>query len=376
MLPSYTSSPPVDTPTLDPEDLLHEPLERARTIPSRWYTDSAFEAFDRRAILERTWQYVGPASDLASPGSYLPATVAGAPVVAVRDRDGTLRAFYNVCRHRGGPLALEPGCDTMLRCRYHGWTYRLNGELRGVPKFDRVDLFDRRDYGLLPVRIAEWEGMLFAALREDVPPIEEVTAGIAERIAPARLGNLHFHRRVVYRARCNWKVYVDNYLEGYHVPIVHAGLFGMLSFNDYVTETDHWHSLQHSPLRPGENIYAPEGGHAYYYLLFPNFALNILPGRLQTNLVVPDGQDHTQIIFDYYYSELEGESARTMIEEDQRSADVTQEEDIGICEHVQRGLASPAYDRGRYSVEMESAVHHFHDLIKTFYREELERSTE
>ncbi len=361
MLPDFTEA------TLD-----IAPLPRAETIPSAWYTDARFHDFDRDAVFARHWQYVGHMGQLPDPGAYLLAEMAGNPVIVVRDREGGLRAFYNVCRHRGGPLATD-ACGRLrkgvLQCRYHGWTYRLDGTLRGVPRFDRTDLFDRKDYGLVPVPLDTWQGLLFVCLDPDAaPPLPALLDGIAERIAPMRLDAVHFYRRVAYDVQCNWKVYVDNYLEGYHLPLVHPELCTVLDYRAYVTETGRYHSLQYSPIRDGERQYGAATGEAFYYFVFPNMMLNILPGRLQVNLVLPLAPDRCRVVFDYYYADVTAPAALQAIENDLAFSDRVQAEDIEICEHVQRGLASRAYDRGRFSVDCEAGVHHFQSLLKDAYR--------
>jgi choline monooxygenase len=349
-----------------------EALARAETVPSAWFTEARFDRLDREAVLGTSWQYVGHAERLARPGSWLAAEVAGEPVVVVRDLAGDLRAFFNVCRHRGGPLALADGCGRVLKCQYHGWTYLLDGSLRGVPHWNLVELFDREDYGLVPLRVDAWDGLVFVNLDQRGPSLGEVFATVSETIAPIRLGEMTFHERVVYDVKANWKVYVENYLEGYHVPIVHPELMKLYDFSSYETEiSDHW-SLQHSPLTEEEHIYGA-GGRAYYYCVFPNFMLNILPGRLQTNLVVPTGPDRCRVEFEYFYTDTESEQARSRIEEDLEFADRVQAEDIEICEHVQRGLASRGYDRGRFSVKYEGGVYHFQNRLRRAYRDWFER---
>ncbi len=296
----------------------------------------------------------------------MPVSVAENPVVIVRDKSGGLRAFYNVCKHRGGPLATEACSAKMLQCKYHGWTYQLDGSLRGVPRFDRTELFDKKDYGLIPVHVETWEGMLFVNLADDPPPLETVLDGIPKRIAPIRLSEMMYHTQVVYEVACNWKVYIDNYLEGYHLPYVHPELCNLLDVKAYTTETFDQYSLQYSPLSEGDNLYQQSGGAAYYYFVFPNFMMNILPGRLQTNRVVPVTASTCRVVFDYYY-----ENPATMgkvIADDLAYSDHVQEEDITICEHVQLGLASKGYDRGRFSVECEAGVHHFQALLKAAYK--------
>jgi choline monooxygenase len=361
-------------PDLTPETLHVRPLAQADTIPSSWYTDSRFLPVEQDVLFGRTWQYVGHRSQLPEAGAYVLASVAGNPLVLVRGHDGEVRAFYNVCRHRGGPLAMEEqGCVTMLQCKYHGWTYRLDGTLRGVPRFDRTELFDKRDYGLIPVTVHEWEGLLFVNLAGGDVALETVLDGIAERIAPMRLGAMAFARRVHYDVACNWKVYVDNYLEGYHIPLVHPELCKVLDYRAYLTETHAHYSLQHSPLRVGDapSPYGVADGEAYYYFVFPNTMLNVLPGRLQVNRVVPVGHDRCRVDFDYYYDDVTSDEAQQRIAHDLAFSDAVQAEDAGICEHVQRGLASRGYDRGRFSVECEGGVYHFQCLLKAAFREAL-----
>jgi choline monooxygenase len=363
-------------PDLTPDALEIRPLAQAETIPSSWYTDARFVPFERDAIFGRTWQYVGHRAQLPEAGAYVTDFVAGNPLLLVRDADGAVRAFYNVCRHRGGPLAMdERGCATMLQCKYHGWTYRLDGSLRGVPRFDRTELFDKRDYGLRPVPLEEWEGLLFVNLDGAGPSLAEVLDGIAERIAPLRLDGLQFHGRVAYDVGCNWKAYVDNFLEGYHIPLVHPELVKVLDYRAYLTETHSWYSLQHSPLRDrdGANPYGADGD-AFYYFVFPNTMLNVLPGRLQVNRVAPVAADRCRVVFDYYYEDVASEEAQARIAADLAFSDDVQREDIAICEHVQRGLQSRGYDRGRFSVECEAGVHHFQGLLKAAFREALARA--
>ncbi|MEZ4586622.1 MAG: aromatic ring-hydroxylating dioxygenase subunit alpha [Gemmatimonadales bacterium] len=363
-----------DYPSLDALDLAVAPVERAETVPSSWYTDPRHHLLDRDAIFARSWQCVGHVDQLPAAGSYFLATIAGDPVLVLRDQAGRVRAFFNVCRHRGGPLAIESaGCVKALTCKYHGWTYLLDGSLRGVPQFDRTELFDKKDYGLVPVPAAEWQGFLFLNLEApDDPPLETVLAGIRERIGAIPIERMRLVRRVDYEVGANWKVYVDNFLEGYHIPHVHPELNRALDYTAYLTELAPWHALQHSPLK-ADNVYTGTGGgEAFYYWVFPNTMLNVLPHRVQANLVLPEGPDRCRVIFWYYYLDPERPGRAEQIEEDVRYSDSVQAEDREICERVQQGLRSRAYDRGRFSVEMESGVYHFQSLLKHAYRRLLE----
>ncbi len=354
---------------IDPSDLRSEPVARSDTIPSAWYVDPRFHQIDRDAVFADSWQGVAHESLLEQPGDYVLATVADNPVIVLRDSAGTIRAFYNVCRHRGGPLAIEPsGCVKALTCKYHGWTYLLDGSLRGVPQFDRTELFDKRDFGLVPIQVDRWEGFVFVNLAEQPSvPLHALFGGIADRIAPNSLRTKRLVRRVDYDVPANWKVYVDNFLEGYHIPHVHPELNKTLDFQNYTTELGPWHTLQHSPLKD-DNVYTGDkGGEAFYYWAYPNFMLNILPHRVQANLVVPNGHDRCTVIFWYYYDDPEAPGRAEQIDADVNYSDMVQMEDREICEHVQAGLASRAYDRGRFSVDMESGVFHLQQLLKGAY---------
>ncbi len=360
-------------PAISPADLEIQTLARSETIPSAWYIDPCFHELDKKAIFDHSWHNIGHVSRLKNHGAFIIGTAAENPVIVVRGADDQLRAFYNVCRHRGGPLAMEDGCGKVLQCKYDGWTYLLDGSLRGTPKFDRTELFDKKDYGLVPVNVDVWEGLVFVNLDMNAPQVATYFKGISERIAPISISNKKFYKRVTYTVRCNWKVYVDNYLEGYHVPFVHPELCNLLDFQKYVTETFDWHSLQYSPIQSNDNLYGAAGEMAFYYFVWPNFMLNILPDRLQTNLVLPDGHDKCTVLFDYYYDDVKSPQARERAEADIKYSHDIQLEDIGICEHVQKGLQSRAYDRGRFSVEFENGVHHFQSLLKNAYRNALKQ---
>lgn len=363
-------------PDFSPEHFKIRPLSESETVPSTWYTVEGYHQLDQTFLFPRNWQAIAHLSQLTSPGDCITASVADNPVVVVRGKDGLLRTFYNVCRHRGGPLMMQDGNCTMLQCKYHGWTYHLDGSLRGVPRWDRVDLFDKKDYGLVPIRHEVWQDLVWICLDEADVALSTLVDGIASRVAGDGrdlLAGLQFYKRVVYDVNCNWKAYVDNYLEGYHLPHVHPDLCDLLDIQKYVTETAEYHSLQYSPFQAGDSLYGAGGGEAYYFFIWPNFMLNIIPGRLQTNRVIPIAADRCQVVFDYFYDDIKSESAIARAEADMEYAHKVQLEDVEICEYVQRGLASRAYDRGRFSVECEEGVYHFQSLLKHEYQRVYER---
>jgi choline monooxygenase len=348
------------------------PLERAKTIPSTWYTDPRVYEAERYAVFGRSWQAVGRSEQVRDSGSYLTAEIAGEPVLVVRGDDGELRAFFNVCRHRAAPVLSEPcGAAAKLRCRYHGWTYDLAGRLRGTPEFDGVVDFRKEENGLVPVgAVAEWGPFVWVHLdppREPVAAFLDPLPGWVE--SRKAFDGLRFAGRKVYDLACNWKVYVDNYLDGgYHVTTVHPGLAGVLDYKEYRT-TVHGHtSLQSSPLKPaaGAEGKTRTGDLAAYWWVWPNFMLNVYAGVMDTNLVLPLGVDRCRVVFDFYFAEGTDEG---FIRDSMAVADQVQAEDVGICEEVQRGLVSRSYATGRFSVKREVAGYHFHQLLGRRLRE-------
>lgn len=367
---NHSRSLPRGLPDFSPDHFAIQPLSESETVPSSWYTANGYHDLDCQAIFSRNWQAIGHLSQLPNPGDCITANVADNPVLVVRGKDGRLRSFFNVCRHRGGPLMMHDGNCTMLQCKYHGWTYHLDGSLRGVPRWDRVDLFDKKDYGLIPVAMEVWQDIIWVCLDEPDVSLSALVEGIEKRVSSGErnlLTELKFYKRTQYDIQCNWKAYVDNYLEGYHLPHVHPELCDLLDIQKYVTVTSGYHSLQYSPFQAGDNLYGAGGGEAYYYFIWPNFMLNIIPGRLQTNRVIPIAPDRCQVIFDYFYDDVSSEGAHKRAEADMDYAHKVQLEDVEICEYVQRGLASRAYDRGRFSVECEEGVYHFQTLLKEAY---------
>ncbi|HRQ65615.1 MAG TPA: aromatic ring-hydroxylating dioxygenase subunit alpha [Xanthomonadaceae bacterium] len=348
--------------------LASQPLATARALPAEYYCAPHMVALDRRAVFDRSWQLVGHVARISGSGDHLVTEIAGLPVIVLRDEAGQVRAFHNVCRHRAGPLATADGCGARhLRCRYHGWTYGLDGVLRSAPEMQDAEGFEPASIRLPEMRVQVWQGLIFVA-GGTAPPFAEFVEGIDQRLGERGFDRYRLVRRVSYELACNWKVYVDNYLEGYHVPHIHPGLNGLLDYRSYVSEVHRWYSLQYSPLESEDTLYG--SGEALYWFLWPNTMLNCLPGRMQTNRVQPLGVDRCIVEFAYYYVDaVEDPDEAARRDRDERFSDEVQEEDRTICEQVQRGLASGSYRPGRLNPLRESAVHHFQELLRQAYRE-------
>lgn len=345
-------------------------LEQALALSARHYFGEDMLEHEQQSVFARSWQLIAHHEQLAEPGDHVIEKIGKVPIIVVRGQDGVLRAFPNVCRHRAGPLALCNGKGAKaLHCKYHGWTYTLEGQLRSAPEMQEASNFEVGDIRLPPLRVHEWQGLVFVAIDDRTAPFEEVYAGIVERIAPIDLSAMRFLRRETYDIECNWKVYIDNFLEGYHLPHVHPGLCKVLDYRAYDTELFPWQILQTSPLRDSGEIYGE--GEAFYYQIYPNIMLNIMPGRLQTNRVLPMGPGRCRVEFDFFYSQ--DEKAQSRIARDAEFSDEVQLEDVAICEAVQQGLASGSYDAGRLCPKRESGVWHFHNLLRAAYSRGVEK---
>ncbi len=345
------------------------PLAEAWTIPAPWYVDPRVYDLERRTVFARTWQLVGRAEQVREPGQYVTAELAGEPVLVVRGGDGELRGFFNVCRHHAAAVMTEPeGKARVLRCPYHGWTYTLEGELKGTPDFAGVCRFERGANGLVPVECDVWENWVFVKLERGGPSLAEfLGAELISQARPLELYNLHWMERRRYEFDCNWKVFVDNYLDGgYHVPYLHKGLDSVLDYANYTIENGVRFCLQSSPVvsagAEAETGAVRAGERALYYWIYPNFMINWYEGVMDTNLVRPLGVDKTEVIFDFYFPDI-SDAARERNTASINVGQRIQDEDTAICKSVQRGLASRAYTAGRLSVRREAGEHLFHRLL-------------
>ena len=345
------------------------PLAEAYTIPAPWYTDSRIAELERLNVFSRSWQFAARLEQLENPGQYVTTTVAGEPIVVVRGSDKKLRAFFNVCRHHAMTVMNEPcGHAPHMRCPYHGWTYNLEGELRGMTEFDGVCDFDRAKNGLVPIRLETWERFVFVNLDSNAAPLKEFLGTLVDLAKPLGFSELKFVERRSYTLDCNWKVYVDNFLDGgYHVPHMHKGLNSVLDYTNYTIENVDRCCVQSSPVTVDSTSEANaaatrKGDRAYYFWQYPNFMLNWYEGYLDTNLVIPLAVDRCEVIFDFYFGNT-SESEMPYIRQSIEVSHQVQIEDIAICDGVQRGLSSRAYQAGRLSVRREAGEHLFHRLL-------------
>ena len=344
-------------------------LSAASTPPSSWYTDARIFELEHRAVFSRAWHMLGRADQMRKPGEYVTGEIAGEPVFVVRGDDGILRGFFNVCRHHAAAVLTQAqGKTENLRCPYHGWTYNLEGALILTPEFGGVVNFHRDANGLVPVQTGVSNNWVFVKLNSGEPSLEDfLGSDLIERFEGLNLEQLKWFERRVYTLNCNWKVFVDNYLDGgYHVPHIHGGLNSVLDYTNYTIETGERFSVQSSPIvsNAGEVKTAEvrKGRRASYYWIYPNLMINIYDGVMDTNFVMPRGVDKTEVVFDYYFADV-SESARGNNLASIAVSEQIQAEDVTICESVQRGLNSRSYSTGRLSLRREAGEHLFHKLL-------------
>src|ERR1700676_5062700 len=285
-------------------------IARASTLPAPLYFSPATFEDEKNRLFASTWQVVGHVHQAASPGDYFTFDLIGEPLLIARGDDGILRCFHNVCRHRAGPPASGCGNRKLFRCGYHGWTYRLDGALLVTPEFDGVEDFDPKDFGLVPVRIEEWFNLIFVNLDAEARPLRESLGELPAHAEKFAFGSMKFSERRTYDMNCNWKTYVDNYLEGYHLPSVHPRLNRELDHNAYVVEPDARQMRQFSPIRgapagdatPRRSPEAREDPASPlttdYFWIFPNWMLNCYPDNVSLNIVLPVDAERSLAIFE------------------------------------------------------------------------------
>ncbi len=352
------------------------PIERAWTPPSSWYTDQDFYRLEQQNVFGHNWLIAARIDQVDAPRKFVCGEMAGERYVIVRGEDGELRAFYNVCRHHAAAVVQGEGSAKRLSCPYHGWTYGLDGSLLSAPETDGLEDFSPERFGLVPLAVATCGPFVFVSLGAEQRSLNDDLATLKGELDATHIDSLHFVARRTYSMKCNWKVYVDNYLDGgYHVAYLHRGLASQLDLQSYRTEIFDRFSIQSTAGlgadgkrdvpedADGTDFAARIGDRALYAWVYPNLMINRYGPIMDTNWVIPTGPDKTDVIFDYYFADTDGKAAQEFIAKSFAASDVVQQEDVDICEAVQGGLMSRSYDQGRYSAEREMGEYRFHRLL-------------
>jgi choline monooxygenase len=396
MAPTGASDPAADRHGYLAEETYaatRRPVESARTLLPEAYRDAAFHALEQERVFATSWVGVTFAERVAEPGQVVTATVAGQPIVLARDPAGTLRAFHNVCRHRGTQLVEEDCRLKRFRCPYHSWTYGLDGELLGAPLFEGSDIpadqreifdtshardFRRADHGLLPMPVERWAHLVFVNLDPRAGPLADWLGDLPERLAGYRLEDTEVVREETYEVAANWKLVAENYMEYYHLPWVHPELVKTSRVEDHhrFQGPGMYCGMCTSPLTrdpggtgwsslPAVQDLGDDDAHSGRFIwLFPNVALAVLPNHVFTMLVWPEGPGHTveHTTISVPRSGI-GAAREDALNELARFWDVVNREDIAIVERVQRGLASRAYPGGPMCFRFEEPLHRFQNMV-------------
>jgi choline monooxygenase len=345
-------------------------IESCETPPATWCTRPEFYELDQK-LLKQHWQFVCSTDQLDQPGAYVAGEFCDEQYLITRGENGELKAFYNVCRHHAAPLLHGEGCTREIVCPYHAWSYNLDGGLKKAPHMAGVKNFKRENLSLKEIPLKVWNKFVLLDFSGKGALWDPELDQIDTMLGQSGTARLRFRGRRVYEIQCNWKVYIDNYLDGgYHVAHLHKGLAGQLEMQDYTVENYKTWTLQscggaQNPVQ-SESIDFKEriGDRALYFWLHPNFMINRYGPIMDTNWVVPVGHQKCLTIFDYYFME---DASPDFIAASIKASEQVQSEDVAICESVQKGMRSTGYGAGRYAPALESGEFIFHELVKKHY---------
>ncbi|MFI7418725.1 aromatic ring-hydroxylating dioxygenase subunit alpha [Nonomuraea sp. NPDC049684] len=355
------------------------------TLPGRSYTDPALFAEEQAKIFESMWFCAVRAGDLPRPGAFRTVQVGAESVLVVRGRDGLLRAFLNVCRHRGARLCVEERGEVRrtIRCAYHAWSYDLDGRLAAAPNLARMPDIDRVEYGLVPVSLREWLGYAWVCLADEPPSFEDTVAYAAtERLGdPAAIENYHVDRlalgrRVVYDVKANWKLIVENFMECYHCATIHPELVAVLPefAGGYAAQYYVGHGAEFAERAEGFTVdggagfgrlpdLAPEQDRRYYAITVkPQVFVNLVPDHVILHRMFPMAADRTVVECDWLYHPdvvASGADLTPSVELFHR----VNEQDFDACERTQLGMGSRAYRAGGVLVPSEHHISAFHQWV-------------
>ena len=349
-------------------------IKKAETLPAEFYRSSEIFEQAKNDVFASSWQFVGDTDLVKIPGQVHPFNLLEGyldePLLLTRDNEDNIHCLSNVCTHRGNILIENPDVVKVMQCRYHGRRFELNGCFKSMPECEDAENFPSEKDNLSKVKFGQWDKFLFVSLNP-TSPLKKITGDMIKRLEGVNLGNMIYEptRSRDYLVKANWALYCDNYLEGFHIPYVHAGLNEKLDYGNYASEIYEFSNLQLAIAKRGEESFelhetSPDYGSeiaAYYWWLFPNTMFNFYPWGLSINVVRPLAKDLTKVSFITYVSDP------SRLDKGAGSGlDRVEREDEAIVEKVQKGVSSRFYSRGRYSPKREQGVHHFHSLLVKF----------
>jgi phenylpropionate dioxygenase-like ring-hydroxylating dioxygenase large terminal subunit len=361
---------------IDASSALRTKLDAGLTLPASWYSDPAVLRLEQERIFKRSWQYVGTTTDVAEPGMYVTCRVGDVPVVVLRDKQGELRGFINVCRHRGHEVASGCGKRETLQCPYHAWTYDLDGSLRTAPRSDREPGFDASEWSLRPVLVETWGPLVFVNPSLEGGPLAETLGDLPQTVRERGLDptTLEFRGRSrEWIVNANWKLAVENYLECYHCPVAHKSFSRLIDVDpdEYSLSTSRWSSSQlgrvHHQVDEGTRAnlpYVPEGPvrSSQFHFVWPNWTLNTFPGPENLRVLVfePIDSEHTRTYVDGFWAP---DTPDEVVDEITEFGTIVGQEDNDLVESVHRGLRSGMIEHGRLLLDSERLLQHFQLLV-------------
>ena len=370
----------MDSPKLNRQaaDLpFNKQASESYTLPSRYYLDDDIYNAELSAIFYRQWWYAGHSSQLPNPGDFLTTDIGDQSLFVTKDKQGELRAFYNVCQHRGHELVRGTGHAKAIVCPYHAWTYNQHGELIAARNSKNVPNFNKCEFSLSPVRVEVFCGMVFINLDNDATPLIEMASGLEREIRDycPTVDSLQYVARDRYEVSCNWKVMVDNFLECYHCAPAHKDFVDLVDMKSYRSTNKGIYSshISNAARSTSNKAYEFEVGEVDFgyagWFLWPNLTIWAYPGEANLSVLQmnPDGSNRTIEFQDWFVPD--GKITDQLKQTIDYQKDVLQPEDIGLCESVQRGLKSRGYNQGRFIVDKEQtelsehAVHHFQSMV-------------
>lgn len=349
-------------------------IAKAKTIDTDFYTSATYYELSKEKIFADSWQYAGCTDDLKEAGSAVPFILLegylNEPLLLTRDKENVIHCMSNVCTHRGNLLVTEPCKKTRLTCKYHGRQFSLNGKFISMPQFEEVENFPTKNDHLSTLPVFQWGKLLFTGLNSKISS-DDFFGEMKKRMEWFPMDKVVFRKDLSkdYVVKANWALYCENYLEGFHIPFVHAGLNEVLDFGEYTTEIFKYSNLQLGIAKKGDTCFdlpASSRDHgkniaAFYFWVFPNMMFNFYPWGLSLNVIQPVNVSETKVSF---YSYVSDESKLNMGAG--HGLDSVEHEDEEVVENVQKGIRSRFYKHGRYSVTREQGTHHFHSLLSQF----------
>ncbi|HRK53376.1 MAG TPA: aromatic ring-hydroxylating dioxygenase subunit alpha [Cyclobacteriaceae bacterium] len=356
------------------ELMMDKNIATAKTLSTDFYLNHEYYEAAKEKIFSKTWQFIGDTDQVKEDGSVAPVNLLeryiNEPLILSRDKTGTLRCLSNVCTHRGN-LLVEKSCQVNdLRCKYHGRKFSLDGKFQSMPEFKEVENFPTKDDDLSTVPLFEWHKWLFTSLNSNLPA-DEFLRPMMKRVKWMPLSEFKFRPDLskAYLVTSNWALYCENYLEGFHIPFVHAGLNAVIDYGNYTIELNKYCSLQLGIAKKGqpsfdlpkESVDYGKNIAGYYFWVFPNMMFNFYPWGLSLNIVNPIAVDKCKVSFlSYVWDESKLDQGAGS------NLHTVEMEDEDIVQNVQKGIRSRFYKHGRYSVKQEKGTHHFHCLISDF----------